>query len=196
MRPLLIYIYGFLSSPQSQKAQDTASYLQDHSLPVDFLAPDLANYPMASYRQLQQIVEQHLPNRQVAVIGSSLGGFMATALAQEYGIKAVLVNPAVRPYELICHFLGDNVNPYSGEKFHLTEQHMQELQQLEVKNISTPGHIHVLLQAGDETLDYRQAVEFYQACSQLVEQGGDHRFQHFKKHLPALLNFLELAPAQ
>ena len=191
MRPLLIYIHGFQSSPLSAKAQQVARYIESEQLPIDFIAPDLANFPMQSYQQLQQLIEQHLPGN-IALIGSSLGGFMATALAEQFGLRAVLINPAVKPYNLINAYLGENQNPYSGIRFVLHQGHMDELRQLEVVDISAPEKILLLLQKGDETLDYRQAVEYYHGCQQQVEEGGDHRFQHFDKQLSAIINFLEL----
>ena len=193
MPPLLIYIHGFLSSPLSQKAEETRRFLLARQLPIDFIAPGLPNYPQQSFQQLQQLVEQNLP-RQIALIGSSLGGFMATALAEQYGLRAVLVNPAVHPYHLIANYLGENENPYTGETFTLTDTHMEELRQLEVKCFADPSRLKVLLQTGDETLDYRHALAFYRGCPQVVEEGGDHRFQNFEKHLPELLKFLELTP--
>jgi predicted esterase YcpF (UPF0227 family) len=191
LRPLLVYIHGFQSSPLSQKAEETRRYVLSQSLPFDFLAPALDNYPMRSYQQLQAVVERHLP-RPIALIASSLGGFMATALSEQYGLRAVLVNPAVRPYELISAVLGDNVNPYTGIKFCLDESHIDELHQLEVITLSDPSRIKVLIQTGDETLDYRQAVSYYQGCEQVIEEGGDHRFQNYEKHLPEVIKFLTL----
>ena len=189
MLPLIIYIHGFQSSPLSDKAEETKRYLVSEQLAVDYIAPALSSYPMTSYRQLQNLIEQHLP-RQIGIIGSSLGGFMATKLSQQYGLKAVLVNPAVRPFELISQFLGDNINPYTQVEFCLHEGHIDELRALDVKALSTPENILVLLQTGDETLDYRSAVEYYRGCEQVVEEGGDHRFQGYDKHLARLIKFL------
>ena len=103
MHPLLIYIHGFLSSPQSIKAQQTRQYIERLQLPIELLIPQLSNYPMAAYQQLRAMVETaraEEPARQIALIGSSLGGFMATALADAYGLKALVINPAVKPYEI------------------------------------------------------------------------------------------------
>lgn len=191
MQSLLIYIHGFLSSPQSIKAQETQQYINSTQLPVEQITPGLSNYPMQAYQQLQELVQAN-SGRQIALIGSSLGGFMATALAEEFGLKAILVNPAVKPYELISGVLGENTNPYTGETFILDESHIKELHQLEVQPITRPERLKVLLQTGDETLDYRKAVSYYHGCLQVVEEGGDHRFQGFENHLPEAFKFLEL----
>lgn len=195
MHPLLIYIHGFLSSPQSIKAQQTRRYIDRLQLPVELLIPGLSNYPMQAYQQLRIIVEKaraEKPARQIALMGSSLGGFMATALAEEFGLKALVINPAVKPYEIISTVMGENKNPYTNETFFLNDSHIEELYRLEVQTLSRPERIKVLLQTGDETLDYRKAVSYYQGCLHVVEEGGDHSFQNFENHLPEAFKFLEL----
>ncbi|MEE8057910.1 MAG: YqiA/YcfP family alpha/beta fold hydrolase [Pseudomonadales bacterium] len=191
MRPLIIYIHGFQSSPLSEKAEKVRGYLLDNEVPIDFVSPILPNYPGESYQRLTALVEQR-HSRPIALIGSSLGGFMATVLAQQFSLRAVLVNPVIRPYDLMSAFLGENQNPYSGERFFLHEGHMDELRKLAVSALNDPQQLMVLLQTGDEVLDYRQAVSYYQGCRQIVEEGGDHRFQNFDKHLPEVLRFLDL----
>lgn len=198
MSPLLIYIHGFKSSPQSQKAQEVQAFLNSNHYAVDFQAPALSNYPAEAFQQLTELLlsAQQQGREKITLIGSSLGGFMATALSQQHALKAVLINPAVYPHRLIEQFLGDNLNPYTDEVFTLTEQHLQELKQLHCETIIAPERLWVLLQTGDETLDYRHALNYYQGCRQTVETGGDHRFQHFDRHLPTIMQFLELDSAR
>lgn len=191
MQPLLIYIHGFQSSPRSQKAQEVQQFLRDHGVPVEFAAPQLANYPALAYQQLVDLVRRE-QGRQLALIGSSLGGFYATVLAEQFGLRAVLVNPAVNPSRLIEQYLGPNQNPYTGEQFVLTRQHYNEMKQLEPDCLQHPEHLWLMVQTGDETLDYREAVRFYQRCPQQVEEGGNHRFVDFSRHLPEVLKFLQL----
>jgi predicted esterase YcpF (UPF0227 family) len=192
MRPLLIYIHGYLSSPQSQKALLTQQFLDDQAFAVDYLAPALPNYPAEAYRQLHQLIDEQSQLRQITLIGSSLGGFMATILSQTFDLRAVLVNPSVKPYQHADHFLGDNINPYSQEQFFLHEGHIDELRQLDLSVLDKKDLLMVMLQTGDEVLDYQQAVDYYQGCTQIVEQGGDHRFQNFDRHLSEIVKFLEL----
>ena len=196
MRPLLIYIHGFNSSSQSAKAQEISQYLQPQSLPIDYLAPDFANYPGEAYRQIEQLIAEH-PERQLALIGSSLGGFMATIVAEQYQLKACLINPVVRPSELMPFLMGDNTNDHTGENFFLDESHTAEIKALEPDSqqakLQYPENYLLMLQTGDDTLDYRQAEQRYQGCKMIIEQGGSHRFDGFDQHLPGILTFLELA---
>lgn len=191
MNPLLLYIHGFLSSPQSEKATEVRRFIDASRFDIEYQVPLLSDYPDESHRQLQAILRSQ-PERRIALIGSSMGGFMATLLAQEFGLRAVLVNPAVRPSELIGSVLGAHENPYTGNRFFLDQSHVEILQAQEQRPLPPLQNLLLMVQTGDETLDYRRAVDYYRGCEQVVEEGGDHRFQHFDRHLPAIFEFLQL----
>lgn len=186
---VLIYIHGFLSSPQSVKAQQTITFMQANYPDIPMEVPEVPNYPQQAASLLETIVEKHQGKR-LRFIGSSMGGFMSTHLLEKYGGKAVLINPAVRPFELLADYLGDHVNPHTKKAFTLTEHHIQELLDLNTSSLNAPESYWVLLQTDDETLDYRQAENKYAASKLTIEQGGDHSFVDFDKHLPAIGEFL------
>lgn len=193
MRPLVLFLHGFLSSPNSTKSQALSSYIQDRGLDIEYMAPSLPNYPAEALKQLELLLDKQCSSaRDVGIIGSSLGGFMATVLAQKFRLRAVMINPSVRPYLRADHFIGENTNIYSGETFTLHQGHIDQLRDMDVKSLTDPRSILVLLQTGDEVLDYQEAVEFYQGAEQIVEQGGDHRFQGFERHLDYIFQFLSL----
>jgi predicted esterase YcpF (UPF0227 family) len=125
----------------------------------------------------------------LAFVGSSLGGFYATFAAERLGAKAVLVNPAIRPYDDLLPYRGPQVNIYTGARFVVTDRHFDELRALAVARITRPDRYLLLAQAGDEVLDYREAVRFYAGAWQFVQGGGDHAFAGFPTVLPALLRF-------
>lgn len=195
MRPLLMYVHGFNSSSQSQKAQEVLRYVDSQQLPIDCIAPTFPNYPGEAYAALEALIqkEREQGREQIALIASSLGGFMSTVVAEKFGLKVVLINPVVRPYELIQFLLGENTNEHTGEVYVLTDQHTKELKALEVKVLQQPLNYWVMLQMGDTTLDYTHSQAYYRACPQLVEEGGSHRFEQFEQHLPKVITFLELA---
>lgn len=194
MYPLLIYIHGFKSSHKSQKAQEVRQYLEAQGAAIDYLAPCFSNYPGEAYQQLVTLIEEEKAKGRthIALIGSSMGGFVATVIAETMGIKAVLVNPAVHPHKLVGYFLGENINPHTNEVFILNEGHVTELEQLEVASLTCGDRLMVMLQTGDESLDYRVAEHYYKGCTQMIEEGGSHRFENFDKHFPSILKFLEL----
>lgn len=188
----LVYIHGFNSSPASLKARQTEKWLLAQSLDIPFYCPALSSEPDKAIAQLQSLIEPL--HRPVGLVGSSMGGFYATWLNEKYDVKAVLINPAVRPYEFMADYLGENANYHTGERYTLEQRHVDIAKTLEVSTISKPENLWVLLQTGDEVLDYRQAEKKYANCSLTIEQGGDHSFQNYQRHLPDMINFLNLLP--
>ena len=186
---LLLYLHGFNSSPQSVKAQQMAQYIGTNRPDIELVVPQLSCYPAAAWRQIETIITNY-PEHQLGVIGSSLGGYLATRVGQQYHCPAVLINPAVKPYELLIDYLGENINPYTQLRYTLAEQHINELKALDCQPLIDPQHIWVLLQTDDEVLDYRQATEKYQAAKLTVEQGGDHAFIGFERYLSEIVTFL------
>lgn len=187
-----VYLHGFLSSPDSKKAQELIQYFIERNMNHQLLIPVLDFEPAVAIQQgLDAIrtLQQQEGIEQVFVIGSSLGGFYATYLSQEENIKAVLVNPAVRPFELFDKYLGPNKHFYDGQTYLLEIKHIEQLKELEIKDISNPQNILLLQQTGDETLDYRQACNKYLNCPSWIEAGGNHSFENFMARLKMIFNF-------
>jgi len=185
----LIYIHGFNSSPASLKARQTQQWLESQSLPISFECPALSSEPDKAIDQLTLLIESL--DQPVGLIGSSMGGYYATWLGEKYGLKSVLINPAVRPYDFMAEYLGENANYHTGERYILEQRHVDVTRTLDVEHLKTPKNIWVLLQTGDEVLDCRQAEVKYAQCTLNIEQGGDHSFQHYERHLPAIIDFLQ-----
>ncbi|WP_137165795.1 YqiA/YcfP family alpha/beta fold hydrolase [Salinimonas lutimaris] len=188
----VLYLHGFLSSPQSVKAQATLRWFTEHYPQVSLHIPQIPNYPAQVAPMLNDYLAQHpeLLANGLKAIGSSMGGFLSTYLVEQHGGKAVLINPAVKPYELLADYLGEHVNPYSGDRFVLAPEDMQRLRQMDTSTLRDVSAYKVLLQTGDETLDYRQAEQKYLGADVTTEQGGDHSFIGFAEHLPAIADFL------
>lgn len=184
---MLIYIHGFNSSAQSYKARLLGEYMAKLGLADQYACPELPHRPAQAMALLQSMVKGHDP-ASVTLVGSSLGGFYSTALVEQFGVRAVLVNPAVRPYELLAGLLGPQKNLYTGEPYELTPQHIDELRALEVAAV-TPARYLLITATGDEVLDYRAGVERYAGCAQIVVPGGDHGFREFSDYLETVVAF-------
>lgn len=184
----LLYLHGFLSSPQSLKAQLTIEYFKQYYPEVDIICPQLSNTPAQIKQQLVEIETQH-KHRLIGVIGSSLGGYFATYCAHLFKIPAVLINPAVYPYLLLANYLGEHTHPYTSEIFQITDEYNQLLKSFEVANVTNLS-IKAYIQTGDETLDYRQACQKFNADQICIIEGGDHAFQNYKRYLPEIADFL------
>lgn len=194
----LIYIHGFNSSPQSWKARLLQSDMQRLGLGDQLQVPALSHWPAEAMEQLLAVVDQC--RRPITLIGSSLGGYYASWLVEQRpALRAVLVNPAVAPYRLLEAWLGENENLYSHERYHLTREHLHQLQALETGRLQDPSRYLLLVQTADETLDYRDAVHKYAGCTQFVQEGGSHGFEQFEQLIPAIYAFaagrIELPPA-
>ena len=188
----ILYLHGFLSSPKSVKAQATKAYFEQNHSDVRLHIPELSNFPSKVEGQLLDLIESTpaLLNDGLKLISSSMGGYLSTFLLEQFGGKAVLINPAVRPYELLQSFIGTHENPYSKEQFEIVEGDIGVIKALEAESISDQARYKVLLQTEDETLDYRLAAEKYAQSHLVIEEGGDHSFVGYENHLPAIAEFL------
>ena len=182
---MLIYLHGFNSSPASAKAQLLKARLEALGRGAEFDAPALPPSPAQAARLLDAAASRH-PN--AALVGSSLGGYYATWLAEKHGLKAVLLNPAVRPYEMLAPLVGLQKRFHTGEEYVFATGHVAELQALEVERI-TPSRYLLVVTTGDEVLDYRRAVERYRGCRQIVIEGGDHSLGQLADYLDSVLEF-------
>jgi predicted esterase YcpF (UPF0227 family) len=187
---LVLYLHGFASSSQSEKALLTAAYFREHLPQHQLLIPDLAYTPQEAVQGIDELLQGRRPD---AVIGSSLGGFLATRLAEQFQCKTVLINPAVQPHLLLRHHLGQYFHPVLQQHFEVRTEHLPQLEALMPAQPQQQDLIKVLLQSGDEVLDYRQALDFYQYCQLDVQEGGDHSYQGYANRLPDIVKFCQLA---
>ena len=189
---MLIYLHGFNSSPGSHKAQLLKRYLEERGMGGQYCCPALPTLGMHAIALVEAEIARH-PRASVTLVGSSLGGFYSTYLAERHDLRAVLINPAVRPHEDLRAYLGTQQNLYTQQRYDLTEDHLRQWDKLYLPTLR-PQRYLLLLETGDEVLDYREAVEKYQGARQVVIEGGDHSLQSFPGHIPLILEFAGLAP--
>lgn len=192
-RPLIVYLHGFTSGPQSRKVQALAARMAERGLAAQLHCPQLKASPAASIALIEGLLQKVGAGGTATLVGSSLGGYYATYLAEQHGLKAVLVNPAVVAALELERYLGPQRWLYSGESFDFTRQHIAELRALEVPTLADPSRYWLLAEEGDETLDHRQAVARYAGAKQTVLPGGDHSFTRWDDYLDDILKFAGLA---
>ena len=193
MSASILYIHGFNSAPASNKASQLIRVMDTLGLADQLRVPALHHHPRQAIPQLEAaIAELGRP----LLVGSSLGGYYATCLAERHGLKALLVNPAVSPHRMFDGYLGTQKNLYTDETWELTHDHVAALAELEVAAPQDAQRYQVWLQTGDETLDYRLAEQYYRACALRIQAGGDHGYQGFGRQLPALLSFAGIGADQ
>ena len=194
---LLVYLHGLNSAPKSAKAQRVKRYIETQPLAIDCLIPKLPHWPEQVRDSLLATVLPEAGKRPVFIIGSSLGGFFGTWLQAylqkhrpESTPRLVLVNPAAEPFHLFENYLGPQQNTYTGECWELTMSHVEQLRTMEVKTLSHPESRLLVVQTGDETLDYQLAVRKYDGSPSIIQEGGSHAFDHFDAVLPDIFSFL------
>lgn len=186
----LVYLHGFNSAPQSVKGQLLARAAAALPDPPRFHLPQLSDRPAQAIRDVCEWIErQALPAGELALIGSSLGGFYATHLAERYGARAVVINPAIRPHEDLRPYGGRQRNLYTGVEYDVTRAHFEELAALAVTRVTKPDRYFLLVRTGDELLDWRKAVNFYAGGHQYVAGGGDHGWTDFDAEVISVLRF-------
>ncbi|UZE95750.1 YqiA/YcfP family alpha/beta fold hydrolase [Alkalimarinus alittae] len=186
----LIYLHGFNSSPESHKAQFLKGYLNQSTYSCRYLVPRLSYSPAQVECSISALIEEQLALGPVSLIGSSLGGYYAIYFAEKYSLKAALINPAVKPYQLLADYLGENQNLYSGERYTLTTSHMDQLLALDIDKVSRPKNLLLLTQTADDTLNYREALLKLGDSPAWIQTGGSHEFSSFEVVIPALMAFL------
>jgi uncharacterized protein len=187
---MIVYLHGFNSSPESHKARVLSEYLASRGKASEYACPALPTRGADAVREIQSLMARH-GDGPTCFVGSSLGGFYATYLAETCDARAVLINPAIDPHVGLRAYLGNQRNLHTGQSYELTEAHLTEWEGLYRPAITAQRYL-LLVETGDEVLDYRKAVERYAGAEQIVIPGGDHSFQSFAEQLPRILRFAGL----
>lgn len=186
----IIYLHGFHSSPMSEKAKLFVEYVEQNHPEIRVHAPQLAVYPIDAINTVETLVAELKNSTELlGIVGSSLGGYISTYIHNKYDVPAVVINPAVKPFELLEEYIGEQIHPITGEQYVLEPRHMLQLKHIYQSKIKNPDKVWCLQQEGDEVLDYRQACEHYKEAILTLEPGGDHSFVGFNRHLPKIVEF-------
>jgi predicted esterase YcpF (UPF0227 family) len=188
----LLYLHGFRSSPQSAKARIMAQHMAHHHPQVHWWCPQLPPSPREAMQMLMEGTPEW-PRESMAVIGSSLGGFYATAVAEHTNCQAVLLNPAVNPARDLTKYIGEQTSWHDPkEHFFFKPEFVQELRELTPPAITHPERYLAVIAKGDEVLDWREMQVRYAGTNIRLLEGGDHALTSFEAHLPVVLKFLAL----
>ncbi len=190
----LLYLHGFRSSPQSFKAQRLQTWVAAHRPGVTWWCPQLPPSPRAAFDLIDQGTAAW-PAATSAVVGSSLGGFYATALAHRRGWRCAVINPAVDPARDLAAYVGEQTAFHDpAQRFFFQPAYVDELRALAVPAPADAARTLAIVAQGDELLDWREMRARYAGASLRLVEGSDHALSDFDAHLPALLGFLGLVP--
>jgi hypothetical protein len=192
----LLYLHGFRSSPQSTKARKFAAWVAANRPELVWWCPQLPASPADSMREVMAGISAW-PSERMAVIGSSLGGFYATAVAERRGCRAVLLNPGVDPARDLADAIGATTAWHSGEPFDFRPEYVDELRAIAPPATLTDlDRYFAVIAKGDEVLSWREMSARYAGARVRLIEGSDHALSDFDAHFPAVLAFLGLGPAR
>lgn len=185
---MILYLHGFRSSPRSFKARVVQERLAELGRGDELICPQLSASPKEAMDLVTRLVDRYHPS-QLAVIGSSLGGFYATWLAERMGCRAVLLNPAIDPLKNLEQHVGVTTEYHSDKPFEFKHEYIEELRALKVARVTHPERYFLIACTGDEVLDYRDMVAHYPGAKQTVVQGSDHAISEFRDYVDEVLDF-------
>ena len=185
---MILYLHGFRSSPLSMKSRLLAAQMQALGRGAQWLCPQLPASPKLAIEQALSLVE-NVPAAELTIIGSSLGGYYATWLAEKIGCRAVLLNPAIVPLLDLEQHVGISTEFHSDKPFEFKREYIDELRAFAVPTITQPQRYFLIAATGDEVLDYRDMLAHYRGAQHIVIEGSDHGISEFADYVAAVLAF-------
>lgn len=187
---MIVYLHGFRSSPASRKATMLRQAMASRGRAAEYLCPALPASPARAVEETEALVEGIAPDR-LALIGSSLGGYYATWLAERLGCRAVLLNPAIRPQDDLAKYLGVQPVYFSDASIDFRREYLGELDAIDTPTITRPDRYLLIASTGDAVIDYRTMMRKYSGARQVVIEGSDHELSDFADHMEDVLAFCE-----
>jgi predicted esterase YcpF (UPF0227 family) len=193
----LLYLHGFGSSPRSTKARLMARRVAGWHPGTLWWCPQLPPSPKAAVELVMAGIAGW-PRASMGVVGSSLGGFYATHVAQRTGCRAVLLNPAVDPARDLTRYIGEHATWHDPTRhFDFRPEYIDELRALDAGPLTHPERVFAVIAKGDEVLDWREMSGRYPGSRLKIVEGEDHALSDFeRRHLDEVMVFLNPTPSQ
>jgi len=190
MSKTILYFHGFASSSNSNKAKVLKKYISTNYKNAEIIIPDLDNNFKIAVSQIHKLIES--VKHPIVFMGSSLGGYYASYFSTKLKTKSVLINPAIPPLRDFEMYLGENENYSTGEKFIITTEDIRYLRKVSYKKYANAENTYVLLESGDEVLDYKETVKYFSGSYMDIVFGGSHSYESLDEKLKNIVNFIEI----
>ncbi len=190
MSNTILYFHGFKSSSDSGKAQEFKKFIENKTSQTKIIIPDLKDDFKEAHKQIEGLIDKNSPN--ILYMGSSLGGYYALYFAQLYKTKSVLINPAIPPLKDFEIHLGKNENYATGNKFTISKDDISYVRNLHHKKILEPKNNLILLESGDEVLNYVEASSYFRGSYIDIFYGGNHSYTSIKEKFTKIKDFFDL----
>tara|TARA_B100000941_G_scaffold145100_1_gene103040 strand:- start:2493 stop:3068 length:576 start_codon:yes stop_codon:yes gene_type:complete len=186
----ILYFHGFASSSDSHKAKIIKSHISKISKKIKVLTPDLSNDFIEANNQINKLINAN--KKDFAFVGSSLGGYFASFFGSVNNSKVILINPAIPPLKGFEQYIGENENYSTGEKFNITKKDIKFLRSLVINKFINQKNTLVLLESGDEVLNYVETAKYFRGSNIDITFGGNHSYESITKKLQKIVKFLEI----
>ena len=190
MSKSILYLHGFASSSNSNKAKVLKNYISKNYKNVEIIIPDLDNNFKLAVNQIHELIDS--AKHPIVFIGSSLGGYYASYFSSKFKTKSVLINPAIPPLKDFEMYLGENENYSTGEKFIITPEDIRYIRKMSYKKYSNAENTYVLLESGDEVLNYKETAKYFSGSYLDIIYGGSHSYESLDEKLENIVNFIEI----
>ena len=190
MSKTILYFHGFASSSNSNKAKVLKKYISKNYKNTEIIIPDLDNNFTLAVSQIHTLIDN--AKYPIVFIGSSLGGYYASYFSTKLKTKSVLINPAIPPLKDFEMYLGENENYSTGEKFIITPEDIKYIRKMSYKKYANAENTYVLLESGDEVLNYKETAKYYSSSYLDIIYGGSHSYESLDEKLKNIVNFLEI----
>ena len=190
MSKTILYFHGFASSSNSNKAKVLKKYISKNHKNTEIIIPDLNNNFKLAVSQINTLIDN--AKHPIVFIGSSLGGYYASYFSTKLKTKSVLINPAIPPLKDFEMYLGENENYSTGEKFIITQEDIRYIRKMSYKKYANTENTYVLLESGDEVLNYKETAKYFSGSYIDVIYGGSHSYESLDEKLKNIVNFIEI----
>ena len=190
MSKTILYFHGFASSSNSNKAKILKKYISKNYKNAEIIIPDIDNNFKLAVNQIHDLIDN--AKHPIVFIGSSLGGYYASYFSSKFKTKSVLINPAIPPLKDFEMYLGENENYSTGEKFIITPEDIRYIRKISYKKYSNAENTYVLLESGDEVLNYKETTKYFSGSYLDIIYGGSHSYESLDEKLKNIVNFIEI----
>jgi len=190
MSKTILYFHGFASSSNSNKAKVLKKYISKNYKNAEIIIPDLDNNFKMAVSQIHKLIKSAI--HPIVFIGSSLGGYYASYFSTKLKTKSVLINPAIPPLRDFEMYLGENENYSTGKKFIITPEDIRYIRKISYKKYANAENTYVLLESGDEVLNYKETAKYFRGSYVDIVYGGSHSYESLDEKLKSIVNFIEI----
>lgn len=178
----ILYLHGFGSAfdPSSEKIIELSKIGLVEGINIDYSL----SFPVIK----QEVSKKVLEFEPDLIVGTSMGGWLASHIGSSFGIPFVSINPAITPSESLKKYLGTHKN-HIGKTYTLTQDCINTY-----KGFSLTGCGLILLDSGDDVISHKETLitlENHYKC--VVFQNGSHRFDHMSESLQFIQDHYELS---